>query len=160
MVQMPAPLTCLSFSAEGAALYAGTENGKFLVLDLRALDKPPKSVTVSENGDQVIAISVQVRPVLSFLRHSCLTFSPQKKLKPGEAQAAKPATTTATKPLVQRDTNKAAPATRRAGLAAGSDAKKAGDDKPGLKGKSTLTSGTPRRTATGAASFSLWRCHA
>ena len=57
---MPAPLTCLSFSAEGAAVYAGTENGKFLILDLRALDKPPKSVTVSENGDQVIAISVQV----------------------------------------------------------------------------------------------------
>ena len=58
---MPAPLTCLSFSTEGAALYAGTENGKFLILDLRALDKPPKATTISENGDQVIAISVQVR---------------------------------------------------------------------------------------------------
>ena len=42
-------------------MYAGTENGKFLVLDLRALDKPPKTITVSENGDQIIAISVQVR---------------------------------------------------------------------------------------------------
>lgn len=58
---MPAPLTCLAFSAEGAAVYAGTENGKFLILDLRALDKQPKTITVSENGDQIIAISVQVR---------------------------------------------------------------------------------------------------
>ena len=59
-VTMPAPLTCLSFSTEGASLYAGTENGKFLVLDLRALDKPPKTVTVSENGDQIVAITVLV----------------------------------------------------------------------------------------------------
>lgn len=57
---MPAPVTCLSFSAEGAAVYAGTENGKFLLLDLRALDKPPKSITVSDNGDQVVALSIQV----------------------------------------------------------------------------------------------------
>ncbi len=57
---MPAPVTCLSFSAEGAAVYAGTENGKFLLLDLRALDKPPKSITVSDNGDLVVALSVQV----------------------------------------------------------------------------------------------------
>ncbi len=42
-------------------MYAGTENGKFLILDLRALDKQPKTITVSENGDQIIAISVQVR---------------------------------------------------------------------------------------------------
>ncbi|RPD66431.1 WD40 repeat-like protein [Lentinus tigrinus ALCF2SS1-7] len=135
MVQMPAPLTCLSFSAEGAALYAGTENGKFLVLDLRALDKPPKSVTVSENGDQVIAISVQ------------------KKLKPGEAQAAKSGAATAAKPLVQRDTNKAAPAARRAALTAGTDAKKAGEDKPATKAKPALTSTTPRRAMTRTASI-------
>ncbi|KAI9069102.1 WD40 repeat-like protein [Trametes sanguinea] len=89
VVPMPAPITCLSFSAEGAAVYAGTENGKFLLLDLRALDKPPKTVTISENGDRIIAISVQ------------------KKLKAGEA-VTKPATsTTASKPLVQRDVNKA-----------------------------------------------------
>ena len=67
LVQMPAPLTYLSFSAKGAAVYAGTEIGKFLILDLRALDKPPKSVTVSENGDQVIAISVQVSIATRYL---------------------------------------------------------------------------------------------
>ncbi|KAI0707653.1 WD40-repeat-containing domain protein [Earliella scabrosa] len=138
LVQMPAPLTCLSFSAEGAAVYAGTENGKFLILDLRALDKPPKSVTVSENGDQVIAISVQ------------------KKLKPGEA-AEKPKTATsaaATKPLVQRDTNKVAPTTRRPPSATGVDTKRSTDDKalPRSKTTSSLASGTPRRATTRTAS--------
>ena len=67
---MPAPLTCLSFSAEGAAVYAGTENGRFLILDLRALDKPPKVIAVSDNGDQVIGIAVQVcGPMPHFLRY-------------------------------------------------------------------------------------------
>jgi len=42
------PLTSASFSPEGAALYFGTENGKLLILDLRALDKPPKCVNVGE----------------------------------------------------------------------------------------------------------------
>ncbi|KAI1794639.1 WD40 repeat-like protein [Ganoderma leucocontextum] len=130
-VLMSAPLTCLSFSPEGAAVYAGTENGKFLILDLRALDKPPKTITVSENGDQVIAISVQ------------------KKLKPGEAQGPKPTSaTTASKPLVQRDTNKAAPAARRVGSSTALDAvKKAAEDKA-TKKPSIPSSTTPaRRTA-------------
>ncbi|KAI0822842.1 WD40-repeat-containing domain protein [Trametes gibbosa] len=94
-VTMPAPVTCLSFSAEGAAVYAGTENGRFLLLDLRALDKPPKSVTVSDNGDRIVALSVQ------------------RKLKPGETVTkAVTSTATASKPLVQRDVNKAPPASR------------------------------------------------
>ncbi|EJF66116.1 WD40 repeat-like protein [Dichomitus squalens LYAD-421 SS1] len=135
-VVMPAPVTCLSFSAEGAAVYAGTENGKLLILDLRALDKPPKTISVSENGDQVIAISVQ------------------RKLKPGEAQAAKPVPTAAAKPLVQRDTNKAAPAARRIGSSTGLDAaKKAVEDKVATKKSSAITSTTPaRRTTTRTAS--------
>ncbi|KAI0748552.1 WD40-repeat-containing domain protein [Daedaleopsis nitida] len=131
IVQMPAPLTCLSFSAEGAALYAGTENGKFLILDLRALDKPPKTVTVSENGDRVIAIAVQ------------------KKLRPGEAPTSKTATTAATKPLVQRDTNKAIPGSRRPASTTSNGAKKTSDDKvttTRTKSASSLAGGTPRRT--------------
>lgn len=55
------PITCLAFSAEGATLYVGTENGKVLGQDLRALDKPPRSITVSEQGDRVVALSMQVR---------------------------------------------------------------------------------------------------
>ena len=54
------PVTCLAFSAEGATLYVGTENGKVLGQDLRALDKPTKSITVSEQGDRVVALSMQV----------------------------------------------------------------------------------------------------
>ncbi|EPS98984.1 hypothetical protein FOMPIDRAFT_1061004 [Fomitopsis schrenkii] len=88
------PSTCLAFSAEGAMLYVGTENGKVLGQDLRALDKPPKSITVSAQGDRVVALAMQ------------------KKLKPEDAAQAtkepaaskKPAA--ASKPLVQQDQNK------------------------------------------------------
>ncbi|KAI0672926.1 WD40-repeat-containing domain protein [Trametes maxima] len=151
MVPMPAPVTCLSFSAEGAAVYAGTENGKFLLLDLRALDKPPKSITVGENGDRVVALCVQ------------------RKLKPGEA-VAKPVASTAastgtSKPLVQRDVNKVAVSARAAG--GKEPAKKTLDKDPGkapLKpartraapgiSAATGSATTPRRTTTRTASTS------
>jgi protein NEDD1 len=55
------PLTTIGFSPEGAAIYLGTENGKILVIDLRALDKPPKAVVVSETGNRIETISIQVR---------------------------------------------------------------------------------------------------
>lgn len=55
------PLTTIGFSPEGAAIYLGTENGKILVIDLRALDKPPKAVVVSEKGSRIQTISIQVR---------------------------------------------------------------------------------------------------
>ena len=47
------PLTSLVFSPEGAAIYAGTEDGRVLLLDLRALDKPPKEISVSESGERI-----------------------------------------------------------------------------------------------------------
>lgn len=56
------PLTSLVFSAEGAALFAGTEDGKILTVDLRALDKGPKVTSVSEDGQKVVCISTQVMP--------------------------------------------------------------------------------------------------
>ena len=52
------------FSPEGAALYAGTENGKVLVLDLRALDKPAKVIAVGSEIEAVVCMSVQVRSAL------------------------------------------------------------------------------------------------
>jgi hypothetical protein len=55
------PLTTIGFSPEGAAIYLGTENGKILVVDLRALDNPPKAVVVSETGNRVKTLSIQVR---------------------------------------------------------------------------------------------------
>lgn len=55
------PLTTIGFSPEGAAIYVGTENGKIMVIDLRALDKPPKAVVVSETGNRIETMSIQVR---------------------------------------------------------------------------------------------------
>ncbi|TCD63537.1 hypothetical protein EIP91_005307 [Steccherinum ochraceum] len=80
------PLSSLLFSPEGAALYAGTENGKVLVLDLRSLDKPPKTIVVCQDGQSVTAMSVQ------------------RKLKVGESKARSAATKTSTPPEVIRTT--------------------------------------------------------
>ena len=57
---MKVPLTSVAFSPEGAAIYLGTENGKLLLLDLRALDKPPKPIIISETGCRIEALCVQV----------------------------------------------------------------------------------------------------
>ncbi|KAH7921383.1 WD40 repeat-like protein [Leucogyrophana mollusca] len=57
-VNVKTPLTSLAFTPEGAAIYLGTENGKLLILDLRTLDKPPKAVTVSENGSRIETMCV------------------------------------------------------------------------------------------------------
>ncbi|KZT02316.1 WD40 repeat-like protein [Laetiporus sulphureus 93-53] len=81
------PLTSLVFSAEGVTLYAGTENGKVLIQDLRLLDKAPKSIIISAKGERVVAMSVQ------------------QKLKTQEAQS-KPIVATSSKPLLTQDTNK------------------------------------------------------
>ncbi|KAJ3576856.1 hypothetical protein NP233_g130 [Leucocoprinus birnbaumii] len=53
------PLTTISFSPEGASIYLGAENGKLLTQDLRALDKPPRSIIVSELGNPITTIAVQ-----------------------------------------------------------------------------------------------------
>ncbi|KAI0784418.1 hypothetical protein C8Q75DRAFT_868447 [Abortiporus biennis] len=87
------PLTSLAFSAEGASIYAGTENGKLLILDLRALDKPPKSLSLCENDQPVISLAVQ------------------RKLKPGNKSPE------SNKPLSTHDINKAASSRRLAATA-------------------------------------------
>ncbi|KIK59372.1 hypothetical protein GYMLUDRAFT_85986 [Collybiopsis luxurians FD-317 M1] len=58
-INVKVPLASLSFSQEGGSIYLGTENGKLLILDLRALDKPPKSVVLSETGARMAVMSVQ-----------------------------------------------------------------------------------------------------
>ncbi|CAL1705658.1 unnamed protein product [Somion occarium] len=90
-LSLRAPLTTLAFSPEGASLYAGTENGKILVLDLRTLDKPPKTISISQGGESVVCMAVQ------------------RKLKSG--QGPKPSTV---KPLAPQDVNKT-PIRRAAG---------------------------------------------
>lgn len=103
-VSLHVPLTALVFSPEGATLYAGTENGKVMVQDLRALDKPPRSITVSEKGDRVVAMSIQ------------------KKSK-SEDSTVKTAGMASSKPLVQQDVNKNP--TRRAASCTSTDPKAA-----------------------------------
>ncbi|KAJ7709971.1 WD40-repeat-containing domain protein [Mycena rosella] len=58
-LNLKVPLTSIAFSPEGASVYLGTENGKLLILDLRSLDKPPKTVVVSESGCRVETMTVQ-----------------------------------------------------------------------------------------------------
>ncbi|KAL0566468.1 hypothetical protein V5O48_015542 [Marasmius crinis-equi] len=53
------PITSLSFSPEGALIYAGTATGKILVLDLRSLDKLPSGVEIMGASGRVVSISVQ-----------------------------------------------------------------------------------------------------
>ncbi|ESK91774.1 hypothetical protein Moror_10603 [Moniliophthora roreri MCA 2997] len=54
------PISTLSFSPEGASIYAGTETGKLLVLKLRTLDEPPPSVDIEgSNGARIVSICVQ-----------------------------------------------------------------------------------------------------
>ena len=83
------PLTTIGFSPEGAAIYLGTENGKILVIDLRALDKPPKAVVVSETGNRIETISIQVRLYSHKVKLLADAYIPQKRLKPGTEGSAK-----------------------------------------------------------------------
>jgi protein NEDD1 len=60
MVDLNISLTTVGFSPEGASIYLGTEDGKLLIQDLRALDKSPKSIIVSELGYPIDTLAVQV----------------------------------------------------------------------------------------------------
>ncbi|KIY50773.1 WD40 repeat-like protein [Fistulina hepatica ATCC 64428] len=58
-INLKVPISCMTFSPEGAAVQLGTENGNLLILDLRALDKTPRSILVSEKRERVETLSVQ-----------------------------------------------------------------------------------------------------
>ena len=62
----------MSFSQDGASVYLGTSDGRLLVVDLRALDKPPKEIVVNPDGKPIAAIAIQVRRVIS-MSHIVLT---------------------------------------------------------------------------------------
>ena len=64
--------TALEFSPEGGAIYLGTDDGRLLVVDLRNLDKPPKTIVVSEISDPIRTLSIQFEVILTFLsRYQC-----------------------------------------------------------------------------------------
>lgn len=60
MVDLKARVTSLVFSPEGAAMYIGTDSGNLLVVDLRSLEKPPKSISASGIGSRVECLAIQV----------------------------------------------------------------------------------------------------
>src|SRR5262245_60289484 len=66
----------------------GAENGKLLILDLRALDKPPKIISVSAIGSRVETICMQVC-FFSFLFNQRDSSQEQKKIKGGTESSAK-----------------------------------------------------------------------
>jgi protein NEDD1 len=65
-LNLKVPLTSLEFSPEGAAIYAGTENGKLLITDLRGLDKGPKTIVISDAGSRIESMSIQVCSLRSY----------------------------------------------------------------------------------------------
>lgn len=69
-MEVEASPTSMVFSPEGVMLYVGTENGKIVVVDLRALDKGPRAITVSETGEKIASMCIQVRRIISHLWHS------------------------------------------------------------------------------------------
>lgn len=66
-LNLKVPLTSLEFSPEGAAIYAGTENGKLLITDLRGLDKGPKTIVISDAGSRIECMCIQVCCQRSYL---------------------------------------------------------------------------------------------
>ncbi|KIJ69191.1 hypothetical protein HYDPIDRAFT_144970 [Hydnomerulius pinastri MD-312] len=58
-VDVKTALTSCAFTAEGAAIYLGTRSGTLLILDLRALEKEPKSVVIGDGDSPIQAINVQ-----------------------------------------------------------------------------------------------------
>lgn len=60
MVDVKTRITSLVFSPEGAAMYIGTDGGDLLVVNLRSLDKQPKSIPASGIGSRVECLVVQV----------------------------------------------------------------------------------------------------
>jgi len=57
-------LRTISFSPEGAAIYVGTETGELLLIDLRALDKPPKLIAIGPSQQPIVTLSLQVRTLV------------------------------------------------------------------------------------------------
>ena len=58
------PLTSMAFSPEGATLYLGTGIGKLLMVDLRSLEKAPKTIVISGTGAKIETMSIQVISLL------------------------------------------------------------------------------------------------
>lgn len=56
----PEPITSITFSPEGAAVYIGIRDG-LRIINLRELDKEMKRVSVADAGQGVVCLAIQVR---------------------------------------------------------------------------------------------------
>jgi len=102
MVDVKTRITSLVFSPEGAAMYIGTDGGKLLVVDLRSLDKTPKSISAGGIGNPVECLVVQVR------YSSPLNQSPadqRVKAKPPTSTSESSSKQPLRRPLIQQDQN-------------------------------------------------------
>ncbi|KAF9469400.1 WD40-repeat-containing domain protein [Collybia nuda] len=116
-INLKVPLTSLTFSAEGAAIYMGTENGKLLMMDLRALDKPPKSIVISDSGSRIEAMSIQKKikgGVEPNTKPHVATTTLKSTTQPPEAN---PVRRVSTQAQASKPTSKAAPSPARARIA-------------------------------------------
>ncbi|KAL4067810.1 WD40-repeat-containing domain protein [Scleroderma citrinum] len=59
-VNLKKVLTALSFNAEGATIYLGTEEGTLMILNLRTLEREPNVVVIGSGNFSIQAINVQV----------------------------------------------------------------------------------------------------
>ncbi|KAJ3762113.1 WD40-repeat-containing domain protein [Lentinula raphanica] len=99
IINVKSPVASLSFSQEGASIYVGTEDGKLLILDLRALDKPPKCLVISDLGARLATMSVQVSIPGLMCWKSALSIT-QVKTKPAAEPLQKPvAASKSTEPI-------------------------------------------------------------
>ncbi|KAF9478488.1 WD40 repeat-like protein [Pholiota conissans] len=113
-------LTTLGFSPEGAVIYLGTATGKILVVDLRALDKPPKSITISENGSRIQTISIQKKsknptaktPVTAATKKTPAEATRRTASKPAPSPTRKPSLPTS--PIARRPMSSNSPTKRAA----------------------------------------------
>ncbi|KAJ3972009.1 WD40-repeat-containing domain protein [Lentinula raphanica] len=89
IINVKSPVASLSFSQEGASIYVGTEDGKLLILDLRALDKPPKCLVISDIGARLATISVQVKtkPAAEPLQKAVAATKSTEPISSGKASA-------------------------------------------------------------------------
>ncbi|KAF9014156.1 WD40-repeat-containing domain protein [Cyathus striatus] len=94
-INIKVPLTSISFSPDGTSICLGTENGKLLIVSLRALNDSPKAVIISESGSRIETITIQ------------------KKIKAGSDSVMKPSGK-----AIKTESDGSAPTLRRTGITA------------------------------------------
>ncbi|KAG5653528.1 hypothetical protein H0H81_012469 [Sphagnurus paluster] len=101
-LNLRAPLTTVVFSTEGGSLYMGTEHGKLFIIDLRALDKPAKTVVISETSCRIETMSIQRKMKASETAKPATTATLSSKPGTQARPVSKPVTKSAASPVRTR----------------------------------------------------------